>query len=91
TRVMHIFMCLADSREEASRISGEVLTERYRSPTSLAADGPFLFGTPEEAGQVVQAFVDIGVREFVFNMSCRPEEAISQVEVFAREIMPRWR
>ena len=90
-RVMHIFLCLAGSPEESSRISGEVLTERYQSSTALAADGPFLFGTPEDAGRVVQAFVDIGVKEFVFNMTCRPEEAISQVETFATEIMPRWR
>ena len=91
TRVMHIFLCFSDNREESARISCEVLTKRYKRPTAPSADGPNLFGTPAQARDMVQSFIDVGVTEFVFNMVCQPEEAISQVEVLAREVMPAWR
>ena len=91
TKTLHIYLCLADSPEESARISTEVLTARYQSATSPDADGPFLFGTPERCREIIQSFTDIGVSHFVFNMTCYPEEALSQAEVFAQEVLPHWR
>ncbi|MFQ5873511.1 MAG: hypothetical protein ACE5JL_06890, partial [Dehalococcoidia bacterium] len=65
-----------------------VLSKRYHSSTSVPADGPHFFGTPEDCRQNLKVFVDIGVTHFVFNMTCYPEEALSQLEVFARKILP---
>ncbi len=89
TRALHISLCLADTPAEAARISEEVLTRRYNSPTSPSADGPFLYGSPERCRQTLQAFIDAGVAHFVFNMNCYPGQALSQLEVVAREVLPQ--
>ena len=91
TRTLHIFMCLADSRKEADRIASEVFAVRYQTDVSPVADNPRLFGTPDEVSRHIQEFVDVGVTEFILNICYYPDQAISQAEIFAKEIMPQWR
>ena len=35
--------------------------------------------------------VDVSVTGFVLNICYYPDQAVSQVEMFAKEIMPQWR
>ncbi|MFQ5933711.1 MAG: LLM class flavin-dependent oxidoreductase [Dehalococcoidia bacterium] len=87
-RTFHGYLCLSDSREESARITSRVLTKRY-GPTEVSADIPALFGTPEECRKTLREYIEIGVTHFVFNMTCQPEEAISQAEVVAKEVLPQ--
>lgn len=84
----HGYLCLGDSKEESARVSSEVLTKRYNGPTNVPADTPAVFGTPEHAKETLRAYIDVGVTHFVFNMTCRPEDAISHAEVLAKEVLP---
>ena len=59
----------------------------WQNPRVVPADAPHLLGTAGRMREMLQAFVDIGVTEFVMNVVCPPEEGISQVERFAREVM----
>ena len=91
TRVMHLFLCFSGSAEESAEIASGVFTRRYGSSTTVPADAPHLLGTPDQMRKMVQAFVDVGVAEFVLNVVCRPEEGISQVERFAKEVVAGFR
>ena len=91
TRVMHLFLCFSGSAAESAEIASGVFTWRYGSSTTVPADAPHLLGTPEQMREIVQAFVDVGVTEFVLNMVCPPEEGIAQVERFAKEVMVGFR
>ena len=91
TRVMHLFLCFADSSEEAASIASGVFTRRYNSETNVPPDAPHLLGAPERMRDTLQSFIDVGVTEFVMNMVCPPEECLSQAERFAKEIMPAFR
>lgn len=88
TRVMHIFMCFADSPEEAADIASGVYTRRANSKTEIPPDSPHLLGSPHRIADTLQSYIDIGVTEFVMNLVCPPEQGLSQAERFAKEIMP---
>ena len=91
TRVMHLFLCFSGSAEESAEIASGVFTWRYGSSTTVPADAPHLLGTPDQMREMVQAFVDVGVTEFVLNLVCPPEEGVAQVERFAKEVMVGFR
>ena len=87
TRVMHLFLCFADNSEEAANIASGVFTRRYNSETNVPPDAPHLLGTPDRMRDALQSFIEVGVTEFVMNVVCPPEEALSQAERFAKEVM----
>ena len=91
TRVMHLFLCFADSSEEAAQIASGVFTRRYNSETNVPPDAPHLLGTPDHIRDTLQSFIDIGVTEFVMNIVCPPEQGLSHAERFGKEIMPGFR
>ena len=87
TRVMHLFLCFADNAETAASVASGVFTRRYNSETNVPADAPHLLGVPDRMRDTLQSFIDVGVTEFVMNVVCPPEEALSQAERFAKEVM----
>lgn len=91
TRVMHLFLCFADSSEEAASIASGVFTRRYNSETNVPPDSPHLLGTPDHIRDTLQSFIEVGVTEFVMNVVCPPLEGISQAERFANEVMVGFR
>ena len=40
---------------------------------------------------MLQAFIEVGVTEFVLNVVCPPEEGIGQAARFAQEVMPHFK
>ena len=88
TRVMHIFLCIAGSTEKAAEIASGVYTIRANTKTVVPPDSPHLLDTPDHIRDTLQSYIDIGVTEFVMNLVCPPQEALSQAERFAKEVMP---
>ncbi len=91
TRVMHLFLCFANSSEQAAGIASGVFTRRYNSQTNVPPDAPHLLGTADRIRDTVQSFIDVGVTEFVLNVVCPPEEGIGQAARFAQEVMPHFK
>ena len=87
TRVMHLFLCFADSAEEAAATASRVFTQRYGNETNVPADAPHLLGPVGRVKEALQSFVDVGVTEYVLNIVCPPEESLAQLERFAKEVM----
>ena len=88
TRVMHIFLCIAGSTEEAAEIASGVYTIRANTKTVVPPDSPHLLGAPDHIRDTLQSYIDVGVTEFVMNLVCPPEEGIHQAERFAKEVIP---
>ena len=91
TRAVHTFLAFADSPQEALRIGSRTLSERYGRVVSLEDSRPHLMGGASDCRRVIEAFRTAGVTHFVCDPVCDPEETLSQVERFAREVMPACR
>lgn len=88
TRALHIYTCLANTPEEAARISSEVLSNRYGYPASPPADNSVLFGTPDRCRQILAEFIEAGATHIVMNPTCRPDDVEGQLEILAQEVVP---
>ena len=91
TRAVHIFLAFADSPRDGLRIGSRTLSERYGREVSLNDARPHLMGHPDDCRRVIEDFREIGVTHFVCDPICRAEDTLSQVERFAREVMPGYR
>ncbi len=50
-----------------------------------------ILGSPAEIVKRLEQYVDAGVRHFICNWSCAPEEVAAHVETIASEVMPSFR
>lgn len=74
------------SRAEA--IAQLVYANFQLPPESMAARSAI--GTPEECVEKIRAFVDAGCTKFVLFPIVPPEELVAQIELFGKEILPRF-
>ena len=82
-----VSFCFADSREEAERLAEPYLLRRrtdvdYRT---LSA-----FGTPEDAVELIDRYIDAGATKFAVRPACPPELMMEQLQVLGREVVPRY-
>lgn len=90
TRAVHTYLGFAESPREALRIGSRTLSERYGRAVSLDDARAHLVGGAGDCRRVIEAFRRVGVTHFVCDPICRPEDTSSQVERFARELMPAY-
>ncbi len=50
-----------------------------------------ILGNPDDCARRLQDFIDAGVRYFVCQWSCEPEETLQHIEWIGKEIIPRYR
>lgn len=92
TNATYLSLCLADSGEEALRISQRVLKERYTYPvTDLVPGENCLLGTPEDCIRLIEEYQAAGASHVVLDPSCPPEDILSQLETFCRQVSPHFR
>lgn len=89
-KAMHLFTYLDDRAEEALRIGQEVIWERQYYPPGYPVVGGAL-GTPDQVAEVIQRYIEAGVTHFAFNAACPFSQAMAQIELVAREIIPRFK
>lgn len=86
-----LFIGVADSREEARRWAARHLGRMYNQPFEALADKYCALGTPQECIEKIEAFVAAGVRHFIFRPARPMADYISQIEAYARAILPHFR
>ena len=79
--------CLADSREEAERLSGPFLLRRRADvdPRELCA-----LGTPDDVADLIDAYIEAGATKFVARPACPPGLMQEQLDVLGREVVTRY-
>jgi probable F420-dependent oxidoreductase len=78
------------SRERArAQAVSQKLFEAFPVPSEALA-ARCAVGTPEEVIEKVQAFVDAGCSKYVLWPISPPDELVSQIELYGREILPRF-
>ena len=79
--------CLAGSRQEA-----EALAEPYmfRRRPDVDRHAFSALGTPEDIVELIDRYIDAGATKFVARPACPPELMREQMEVLAREVVPRY-
>ena len=92
TPALYQFICLADSYEEAKRMSAEDLSRRYNQPFEKIVDRYVVMGTPDDCARRLSDFAEAGVREFLLVPIVQGiGDFMPQVEAYASEILPRFR
>jgi alkanesulfonate monooxygenase SsuD/methylene tetrahydromethanopterin reductase-like flavin-dependent oxidoreductase (luciferase family) len=91
---------IGDSREEAlAKVNVEGLLEEanerkfWVGPFETADDleGLLIAGTPEQCAEQINAYVERGVDQLVFDFRMRPDDYVEQVERLAEDVLPRVR
>ena len=86
------FLSINTSRERAAEAAASALAGQY------LYGGDFLdivssycvLGTPAECIRRIEEYVDAGVRHFLFNWACSPEDVPMHIETVATEIIPHF-
>ncbi|MEE9198698.1 MAG: LLM class flavin-dependent oxidoreductase [Dehalococcoidia bacterium] len=91
TRAVHLYYCLAGSREEAREIAEDTLTQRYGYKVTLHDDDRYAIGTVKDCIRTIESFIKVGVTHFVFNTARPLPEVLGQVERLGQELMPHFK
>jgi probable F420-dependent oxidoreductase len=86
------FICLADTYEEAKKISATDLQRRYNQPFEKLVDRYVVMGNPDDCVKRLGDFAEAGVTHFILVPMVRGgEDFTPQIEGYARDIVPRMR
>jgi probable F420-dependent oxidoreductase len=86
-----VFTAIGQTHEEAHRVAVEKLSRRYNQAFETLVERYCAVGTPEECGARLQRFVDAGARHLILSPLCDAEALGEHLEIYAREILPRFR
>ena len=90
TRALHLSFRVAESEDEASVRASEDMTNRMgRRVEMLPHEGAF--GTVDDCLRSIERFMSCGVEHFAVNPICKRPEFMDQMEIFATQIMPRFK
>jgi len=90
-KALHIYLSLDTDRDAARAVAERTLTERYGFDVTLPDEpGKYAFGTVDDCARVIEAFVAVGVTDFVFNTVRPLSEVLGQVERLGTEVMPHF-
>ncbi|MCH9035797.1 MAG: LLM class flavin-dependent oxidoreductase [Chloroflexi bacterium] len=89
TRALHLYFRIGEDREQAERDANEDILKRVGR--GLTGERGCAAGTPDDCARTIQRFISAGVEHFVVNPACGPPEYVSQLERFARDVLPRFR
>ena len=76
---------IADTEEEAYKVAESYVTRprpdaHFTEYTAL--------GQPEQIRDTIQQYLDAGASKFVVRPSCDPKDAMAQLELFGKEVLP---
>jgi probable F420-dependent oxidoreductase len=88
---MYQFICLADTYEEARKRANQDLSIRYNQPFDRIVDRYCVLGPPDQCVERLGQYVDAGVRHFILVPIPSPRGLDADLEVYAREVVPKVR
>lgn len=91
TKALHLYLSLDVDAENARRVAHRTLSDRYDFEATLAPDECYAFGTPDDCIKSIQRFVDVGVTDFVFNITRPLPEVFGQIGWFQSDVLPAFR
>lgn len=83
------FWLMRDSYDEALEAAKQKL--RYGRDLSDRVARYDILGNPHDTMQRLQQYVDAGVRHFICNWSCEPDEVPRHLELIASQVIPHFR
>ena len=83
------FWLMRPSYDEALEAAKKKL--RYGRDMSERIEKYDILGNPDDIEKRLQSFIDAGVRYFICNWSCEPDEVLQHIEWIAKEVMPRFK
>lgn len=86
-----LFIYGSADRDQARQTAVLNLTKRYNQPFDTLVDRYAAYGRPEDCIKTIEAFVAAGVRHIIFSPLCDASELLSQLQFYAREIVPHFR
>ena len=78
---------IAPTAEEAA-IAGEPYITRARPDAHFTEYSAL--GTPDQVAETLHRYLDAGASKFVARPLCPPDQAIEQLELLGREVLPRF-
>ena len=78
---------IADSGEEAALL-GEPFITRARPDAHFTEYSAL--GTPDQVAQTIERYLEAGASKFVVRPLCPPDQAIEQLELLGRDVLPRF-
>jgi probable F420-dependent oxidoreductase len=86
-----VFTAVGETHEEAHRVAVAKLSQRYNQPFEHLVERYCALGTPKECVERLQRFVDAGACHFILSPLCDNEVLGQHLEIYAREILPKFR
>ena len=86
-----VFTAVGDTHEVAHRLAVEILSRRYNQPFENLVERYCALGTPQECVERLQRFADAGARHFILSPLCDVEMLRQHLNIYARDILPRFR
>ena len=80
---------MRDSYDEA--LDAAARKAHYGRDLSARVSHYDILGAPKDVIKRLEEYVDAGVRYFICNWSCEPEEVLTHVDTIAKEVMPHFR
>ena len=87
---MHLSFRVGDSEAEASAQASEDMTNRMGRPVKILPQDSAV-GTVDDCLRSLERFLSCGIEHIVVNPICKRPEFMGQMELFATQIMPRFR
>src|SRR5580704_875196 len=83
-----LFVTIADSYEQGIDIAAERLSKRYAMDFRGAAKRYAAVGRPADIAEQIGAYIKAGARDIGVDLICRRSERSTQLEQFAKEVIP---
>lgn len=90
TRAMHLSFRVGESEEEASLRASEDMSNRMGRRVKIRPHESAI-GTVDDCLRSIERFLSCGIEHLVVNPICKRPEFMAQMEMFATQIMPRFR
>ena len=83
------FWQMRDTYDEALEVAAG--KARYGRDLSSRVSRYDILGNPRDVIKRLETYIDAGVRYFICNWSCAPEEVLTHVETIGKEVIPHFR
>ncbi len=85
------WLCFGDSVEQALRTTNREIGGRLGTEWDTRRENGYALGTARDMIDTIEGYVELGLTNFVIDPGCAPAEILSQLEAFAKEVIPHFR
>ena len=85
------WLCFGDNVEQANRTTNKEIGARLGTEWDARPENGYALGTARNMIDTIEGYVELGLTNFVIDPGCAPAEILSQLEAFAKEVIPHFR